>query len=572
MWRFHCYDREYKSWILENTDTLERKHDEFLFPVDRKLFNGDIISSDYQLVSSVVRMNKFIPGVLVLSGNTYGRNSKGKTLYKCIPDDPKLPVFLVPYVIKSTGFLKKQHDHYVIFELCNWDTKRPIGKLLQNIGTINDSKSYYEYQLYRQGLVEYYSVRQLKLGNTLVLRAMESRTIDSIVHDMRKRWSMEDRRNCEVISIDPDGCRDFDDAFGMKIQGESVCVSVYISNAAIWLEYLQIWSILGEKVSSIYLPHRVIPMLPEILSTRLCSLVENTDRPVLAMDITIANNNITKIEYSLAIISVNKNYRYDELIKSDMYDELLSITKKLQKTRPYISDELDTHGIVAYYMMFMNHEVAKVLHAGGAGIVRNRPGKVLSNKNSNVERVMEGYHGGGAKYAVSDESKGHGLIGYGLDHYTHVTSPIRRLVDLINMVALQTSLGLLNYSETALQFIDKYMKNVEGINSMSRSISRVHSSCEVLKYIDNEEDISDKEYVGTVIDISDTSSSYGPILDPILDPIVNCLVYIHKIGTIMRVKLSTSLNVIVGSDYNFKIHVFHDEASLNRKIRLSIID
>tara|TARA_Y100000996_G_scaffold266325_1_gene209560 strand:- start:3939 stop:5645 length:1707 start_codon:yes stop_codon:yes gene_type:complete len=568
MWCFHCYDREYKSWILEETDTLERKHDEFLFPVDRKLFNGDIISSDYQLISSVVRMNKFIPGVLVLSGSTYGRNSKGKTLYKCIPDDPKLPVFLIPYVIKSTGFLKKQQDHYVIFELCNWDTKRPVGKLLQNIGAINDNKAYYEYQLYRQELVEYYSIRQLKLANTLVLRAMESRTIDSIVYDMEKRWNMENRRDYEVISIDPEGCRDFDDAFGMQVLEDSKCISVYISNPAIWLEYLQLWDVLGAKVSSIYLPHRVVPMLPEILSTRLCSLVENADRPVLTMDITIVDNNITKIEYSLAIISVNKNYRYDESIRSNMYDNLLSVTKILQKSRPYVSDELDTHGIVAYYMMFMNHEVARILYEKKVGIVRNRPGKILSNKNSNVEKVMEGYYGGGAKYVMSIESKGHGLIGYGLDHYTHITSPIRRLVDMINMVALQTSLGLINYSETATQFIDKHVNNIEGINNMSRRVARVHSSCEVLKYIDNEEDISDMEYTGTVIDISDSFSTY----DAVDNPIVNCLVYIHKIGTIMRVKLSTSLDIIVGSDYSFKIHIFNDEASLNRKIRLSIID
>ena len=63
-----------------------------------------------------------MPGVLLLDGNkTYGRQKngnkikQGKLLYKCIPDDMRLPAFLVPYEIKNMGFSKVFKNLYVLF-------------------------------------------------------------------------------------------------------------------------------------------------------------------------------------------------------------------------------------------------------------------------------------------------------------------------------------------------------------------------------------------------------------------------------------------------------------------------
>ena len=43
-----------------------------------------------------------------------------------------------------------------------------------------------------------------------------------------------------------------------------------------------------------------------------------------------------------------------------------------------------------------------------------------------------------------------------LDAYTHITSPIRRLVDLLNIMILQDRLGLYTMSSSARSFYNNY--------------------------------------------------------------------------------------------------------------------
>jgi hypothetical protein len=65
--------------------------------VPTKLFNNDIFNLPNTIVYSNVRTNKYIAGILILN-KTYGKEGK-KFLYLCQPDDKRLPLFLIPYVI-----------------------------------------------------------------------------------------------------------------------------------------------------------------------------------------------------------------------------------------------------------------------------------------------------------------------------------------------------------------------------------------------------------------------------------------------------------------------------------------
>ena len=79
-----------------------------LNPVLSKLFNQDIFTYNDNIVDilhSSVRCMDVIPGVIVLNENkTYGKY-KDKLLYKCVPDDKRLPIFLIPYK-KKTDLIK----------------------------------------------------------------------------------------------------------------------------------------------------------------------------------------------------------------------------------------------------------------------------------------------------------------------------------------------------------------------------------------------------------------------------------------------------------------------------------
>jgi ribonuclease R len=88
-----------------------------------------------------------------------------------------------------------------------------------------------------------------------------------------------DLRGILNVTIDNDRAKDFDDA---------VCISRIDSGYKLWVSiadvfhYVKLGSAIDNEAlqrgTSIYLPEKVIPMLPEMLSDWMCSLVPNEDR------------------------------------------------------------------------------------------------------------------------------------------------------------------------------------------------------------------------------------------------------------------------------------------------------
>ena len=98
--KVHIKDRSYNNWSWSDGLTLESVECH-LIPVEFKLFSDDIIKindgNNIKIVHSSLRQMNYIPGILNVTGKTYGR-IKGKLLYQCIPDDKRIPIFLVPYM------------------------------------------------------------------------------------------------------------------------------------------------------------------------------------------------------------------------------------------------------------------------------------------------------------------------------------------------------------------------------------------------------------------------------------------------------------------------------------------
>ena len=145
--------RDYSQWYFIDSITGNRVYDENLStfnPFEKRLFNQDYIqlTTDGMSISkSIIRNGTNIAGVLILSNNrTYGKNGK-RHLYQCVPDDKRLPVFLVPYEIKM-GFSKDFKNKYVTFNFDKWDGKHPIGKLSSTSGNVDEIFNFFEYQLY----------------------------------------------------------------------------------------------------------------------------------------------------------------------------------------------------------------------------------------------------------------------------------------------------------------------------------------------------------------------------------------------------------------------------------------
>jgi len=102
-----------------------------------KLFHLDefnIIDNHYSITYSQVRNNMYIAGILDLS-KTYG-----KLLYKCIPDDKRIPTFLITYC-KHPTFDKSCRYLYVTFQFKHWENQHPHGIITNTIGNVEETKN-----------------------------------------------------------------------------------------------------------------------------------------------------------------------------------------------------------------------------------------------------------------------------------------------------------------------------------------------------------------------------------------------------------------------------------------------
>ena len=248
-------------------------------PFDHKMFNQDIFTfneGNVDILHSSARCMKIIPGVLVLENSqTYGR-VKDKFLYKCIPDDKRIPIFLVPYKIKL-GFNKNTKNKYIAFEFKEWNDKHPRGVIRQTLGDVDNLEHFYEYQLYCKSL--YASIQNI---TKKAMKKLKATTEDELTEMMIQNNNLIDVRNKEnIYTIDPTHSKDFDDAFSIQKRGTSHIVNIYISNVPFWMEALDLWDSFSNRISSIYLPDRKRPMLPTVLSDALCSLTQKDTRYAL---------------------------------------------------------------------------------------------------------------------------------------------------------------------------------------------------------------------------------------------------------------------------------------------------
>lgn len=318
-------NREYTSWTLYNPLTFEelyKKGDEDAPQVPEKYFNKDIFSITPEgrpiITYSQVRESEYIAGILILEGNrTYGRTKNGKKmLYKCVPDDKRLPIFLIPYEQKI-GFSKKSNNKYILFRFATWDDKHPHGVMTNSLGDVNSLESFYIYQLYRKSLQIPITEFSQKIKKCLSENCGEAAKIESAIRN-HPDFLIEDRVNCagspRIITIDNPNTIDYDDAISIQKNENGYIVSIYITNVVYVLETLDLWSSLTKRVATIYLPDGRRPMLPSLLTDNLCSLQAGKRRFCFVCDIEVlwdgGSGKIRNSTFSAAEICVEKNYSY----------------------------------------------------------------------------------------------------------------------------------------------------------------------------------------------------------------------------------------------------------------------
>ncbi len=273
------------------------------------------------------------------------------------------------------------------------------------------------------------------------------------------------------------------------------------------MDALDLWESFSERIATIYLPNRKRPMLPTILSDAICSLQENHTRFALTLDLKFDKNyNLISYKHLNTCIIVKKNFRYetDELLNFGLYKKILKFTKIVNRKQKYIDNIKTSHDLIAYLMIYMNYISAKEMKKNKCGIFRSA--ELKSNfrcpeeVDQDIKQFLKQWNSYGGQYLKFEDKKEHEILE--LDSYIHITSPIRRLVDLLNVIILQNNLGLNELNEKSKNFLNNWTssKNIEYINKTMKSIRKVQNSCELLRICVEENFEKKKIYNGFIFD------------------------------------------------------------------------
>jgi ribonuclease R len=159
----------------------------------------------------------------------------------------------------------------VVVRLLQWenDGKRPVGEVVSVLDAENSNDSAMKEILLEGGFPLHFSDEALEVA---------ARIPDTITgEEIKKR---KDIRDFFTITIDPADAKDFDDAISFrKLKNGNFEIGIHIADVSHYVEPdNDLDKEAYQRATSVYLPDRVNPMLPEHISNFLCSLRPQEDK------------------------------------------------------------------------------------------------------------------------------------------------------------------------------------------------------------------------------------------------------------------------------------------------------
>ncbi len=158
----------------------------------------------------------------------------------------------------------------VVVRIVEWQkNKKPVGEVIQIMDQSDESD---------------FAMKQILMENGFPLQfpdevIEEAERIPEVI-SQKEIVTRKDIRDVFTITIDPQDAKDFDDAISLqKLDNGNFEVGVHIADVSYYIEPATLLD--NEaflRATSVYLPDRVLPMLPERISNELCSLRPHEDK------------------------------------------------------------------------------------------------------------------------------------------------------------------------------------------------------------------------------------------------------------------------------------------------------
>ncbi|GAA3656507.1 ribonuclease R family protein [Flavivirga jejuensis] len=280
-----------------------------------------------------------------------------------IADSPKMHKDIFIPINKT---FKAEDGDKVLVKLEDWPEKAdsPYGKVIQVLGKPGDHNTEIHSILAEYGLPHEFPHEVEDFANKLDT----SITADEIAkrRDMRKDLT---------FTIDPKDAKDFDDALSFKVLNNGLCeIGIHIADVS---HYLQEGTVLDdeayERATSVYLVDRVVPMLPEVLSNKACSLRPHEEKYTFSAVFQMNDKCEIKNEwFGRTVTYSDARYAYEEaqaIIENNMglaipakaeIHNISEINNTIPKEVSLTEKEYQTPKEIAYAILKMN-ELAKIM-------------------------------------------------------------------------------------------------------------------------------------------------------------------------------------------------------------------
>ena len=227
----------------------------------------------------------------------------GKNFAFLIPADRSFTNDIFIPIDKTT---KGLDGYKVIVEITDWPkrAKNPIGKIVEVLGEEGDNEAEMHAILAEFNLPYKFPESILK----------DAENIDESIskEEIKKR---KDFRKTTTFTIDPLDAKDFDDALSLKkLDNGNYEIGIHIADVS---HYVQPDTALNNeavtRATSVYLVDRVVPMLPEKLSNKVCSLRPNEEKLCFSAVFEINKEaEIKKQWFGRTVINSDKRFTYEE--------------------------------------------------------------------------------------------------------------------------------------------------------------------------------------------------------------------------------------------------------------------
>ena len=269
-----------------------------------RAFHGDTVEVFIKPRRKSKKMEGEVSKVLERKKTSYvGIVDKQKSFAFVRPTDSRMytDIFIPPEKLK-----KANDGDKVLVNLGDWpdDTDSPYGEIVEVLGRPGEHNTEIHAILAEYGLPHEFPYEVEQFAKTLDTSIKES--------EIAKR---KDMRDVLTFTIDPKDAKDFDDALSFqKLENGNYEIGIHIADVS---HYVQPNTILEDeaydRATSVYLVDRVVPMLPEVLSNKACSLRPDEEKYTFSAIFEMDDNaKLVKQWFGRTVINSNERFAYEE--------------------------------------------------------------------------------------------------------------------------------------------------------------------------------------------------------------------------------------------------------------------